>query len=67
MSQLSVSVGDKVSQTGLIGLAPLPVSTFVVGATPQGIVLSREPNGPPLTDLRGQTRVYDPTKFRKDS
>lgn len=57
--------GDRLQQIGLIGLAPLPGSPYVLNVYSDGVELSLEPEGPPLTDLKGQPRHYPPQKFRK--
>ena len=65
-SSNSISRGDKVQQIAPVGLVNLVGAVFVVDVV-QGtfLELSKEPNGPSLTDLHGQTRHYPLQRFRK--
>ena len=57
--------GDKVQQIAPVGLFSLVGSVFVVDVGQGTLELSKEPNGPSLTDLYGQTRRYPLQRFRK--
>ncbi len=57
--------GDRVQQIAPIGLVPLNGETYVVRVSGEELELSRNPDGPPLTDLHGQPRHYPIYKFRK--
>lgn len=61
----TVNPGDQVRQIALIGLCPLEGDPYVRETEGATLVLSRTPNGPPLTDLHGQPRHYPAAKFRR--
>ena len=61
----SISRGDRVQQIAAFGLSPLTGLPYVIEATYDKLVLSRGPDGPPITDLQGQPRHYPHLKFRK--
>lgn len=58
--------GDRVQQLGLLGLAPLYGFPYVMEVDEKGeLILSKTPDGPPITDLKGQIRHYPSRVFRK--
>mgnify|MGYP001562928053 CR=1 FL=1 len=57
--------GDRLQQIGLIGLAPINGTPHVLSVHSDGVELSLNPDGPPLTDIKGQPRHYPLEKFRK--
>lgn len=64
--QDEVNRGDRVQQLGLLGLAPLTGFPYVMEVDERGeLVLSKTPEGPPMTDLHGNVRHYPRRVFRK--
>lgn len=62
----SFSHGDRVQQVAQIGLGFLTSMCYVLAVEDMGeIILSKEADGPPLTDLSGEPRHYPSRKFRK--
>lgn len=56
--------GDCVQQIGMCGLASSPRPLYVTAVVNGTLELSREPDGPPLADVKNQPIHYNPTRFR---
>ncbi len=60
-----VAVGDRVKQVAPIGLGNFYEVRHVVEVVGEGLLLSKEAGGSPLTDLRGRPMLYPRNKFHK--
>jgi len=60
-----LSRGDRVQQIAPLGLGTLEGFPYVINVVDGELELSKDPGGPPLTDLRGQPRHYPCRVFRK--